>query len=157
MRIIQVSFLFIAVACNQSLLAQMRVLRATSQSWSGGIAGRSGVNYTFLLQCPVAGTSLHFDTLWIGNEPVPLQRIKNGGGDENTLITTNGKMTRITINARITREQELSPLTNKNKINGQRPPIPYKGVALLAYKQQHSQKYLIIDRITSQLPSLSFP
>ena len=50
----------------------IRLVNSTDQSWSGGVAGRAGNNYTFTIEFSGFKSDPLPDTLWIGQQPTPI-------------------------------------------------------------------------------------
>lgn len=123
---------------STSLHAQIKLLKSSSQNWVGGIAGRSGVNYSFTFEAPNGQQALDFDTLWIGFKPIPLAKSQNGG---NVTIKVMGKsnLTDIAVKT-IHDESALNPAAGNSK--PQRPPIAYNGAALRSITNTTSESIL---------------
>lgn len=140
----------------------VKVISSASTDWSGGVAGHAGTRYTFSIA--FAGfdkNGLQPDTLWIGDKPTALKVKENDKGDFNTTRSTSkGKVT-YTINAAIDRSTHIySPepygLDHK-EADAEKPPLKYKGVALLAYHYKGRISYFVIDKIITKYPPISYP
>lgn len=133
------------------------MLGATEQCWSGGIAGRHGCNYTFSIS--FAGGEPVPDTIWIGDDPIPI-RHHTGDGNDNTTIVHKGRATKLTIRAGTSHDdyaERYAPYPDAIPKPHPVAPIKYQGVALLSYTSNGKRRYFTIPHITERLPHISYP
>jgi hypothetical protein len=121
------------------------------QSWSGGIAGRAGENYFFSLLCKNCIQQLQPDTIWIGRQPVALNKT-------STLQKTTDKGIVLEISASISKDQNIfNNPADAALPHLAKPPYDYKGVALFCYRYNGARRYLEIKKIMKIFPSASYP
>jgi hypothetical protein len=86
------------------LLAQkVTLVSATAQSWAGGVAGLSGDNYHFTIEFTRFKNEPLPDTIWIGNNPIPL--INNDAASSNFRLTHVGNTLKADITAKTSRNE----------------------------------------------------
>ena len=153
---------FNALPSGICLAQKVTLLNATQQHWSGGIAGRSGVNYTFSIRFEGYKQEPQPDTIWIGDQPVKILLEGNGPGSSfNTRITRSKKIVQFDITAGTTRDEyagRYAPYPGQKELPEQpRPPIKYNGVALLSYNVYGNRKYYIVSKISKTFPPVNYP
>ncbi len=119
------------------------LLNSTFQSWSGGIAGRSGDNYTFIIEFSGYKTEPKPDTIWIGQQPV--QILLQGSYSNqypNTKVARTKNSIKFNISAGTSNDEyaDRYPVQGKQKTKPHAPKA-YKGVALLSYRYRGKQHY----------------
>jgi hypothetical protein len=159
-KLLFLSAFLIAAPSAISIAQTMKLVSATDQGWSGGIAGLSGDNFKFVISCACAGQPIIPDTLWAGDEPIPLSTGDSlDAGNVRITYLKNKKTARIEITTG-TQKSEYTrfemPPDNVNTTAG-RPPFGYKGVALLSYHYGGRQHYFTISRFTKVLPPVNYP
>jgi hypothetical protein len=153
MRILTV-FAFVSTLVPFTVYGQKPIIRsATEQQWSGGIAGRWGVRYTFSIQFTDIKETPIPDTIWIGNDAIPLTTITHPGMQHNTVVTNNKKGHIWTITVGTSHDDRRTPGDDAPE---RLCPI-YRGVALLRYTYRGSHSSLAVKKITTHYPSLSYP
>ena len=140
----------------------VRLVSSSSTDWSGGVAGHAGTRYTFTLAFDgVDKRELIVETIWIGNKPTPLVVKANNRADFNTVLSEGKKAITCTINAAVDRSFHVSGpdpyAVDHKKQNSAKPPLKYKGVALLEYHYKGTKGYFVINKITTKNPSISYP
>jgi len=138
---------------------KVKLIESFQQDWSGGLAGYSGQNYTFIIEFSLCDTVPIPDTIWLGQEPVFLS-ITDSPRDytHNVKRTIGKKSVRYTIMAGVSHieAENLGPGTVKNK-NVKHSPIQYSGPALVCYKYNGQRKYYVIDKILSRGEPINYP
>jgi hypothetical protein len=153
---VKVAFIsFIACFMPIRAIAQkVRLINSTERHWSGGIAGRSGTDYTFSVGFTGFKKEPVLDSLWIGDAPVILTI------GSNTAPSRQKGTFRYDITARTQRDEyeERHPLPPGEK-QQQKPRAPrrYKGVALLSYTYKGTRNYFEINKIMKTYPQVSYP
>lgn len=137
--------------------AEIEILSATSQKWTGGIKGSgSGVNYVFVIVVPLSLQELVIDELWIGetfhkpqiSKNENLGNLKFQAGD--TLYIYASDYFKSPDNPKLdTNEQPTEPETF---VENMKPPYKYSGAALIGYTVGGERKYKTIDIITAIFP-----
>jgi hypothetical protein len=143
----------------------VKLINSTQQSWSGGIAGRRGSNYTFSISFSNYKSEPVPDTIWIGQHPVPLIP---GQNCKHTVANTRShhKKPIITfdISAGVSHDDyadryphDPSDPTGQKKAQAEHARIPYEGVALLSYQYKGKQYFYTIPRIITNYPPVNYP
>jgi hypothetical protein len=139
----------------------IKLINSTSQSWSGGIAGRHGVNYSFEIEFSNIKKDINPDTIWIDHRAIPIILTEtNLSENVNTRKIRKKDSVRFEIHTGTSyddyeyRNQLPGDEKKKKEVN---PPIPYKGVALLSYKYKGKEKYFVIDKIMKSMTPLNYP
>lgn len=147
------------LAVSEIQAQNIKLIEAEHQSWSGGIAGRHGSNYRFVLQFPLKGIS-SADTIWIRDEAIVLSE-KQQGGRNSYSITTKGKITNCEILAGTSKDDyaDTYPIGPEGKPKAEKPgmPFPYKGFALLSYNVNGKRCYYTIKKILYEAPPVNYP
>ena len=163
--VIRKAFLFFSLlVCPIVVQAQkVKLAASSSKSWSGGIAGRYGTNYSFTVEFSdyVKGEPKP-DTLWIGNKCIPLLvKVESSPAAFNTVRTkNNGKLTFViscVTDNRDDKQRTTPDNTIQRRVPTPVPPKKYKGVALLSYKYQGRHQYFVIDKIITVSPPVNYP
>ncbi len=140
----------------------VKLINSSSTDWSGGVAGHAGTRYTFTIECSgFDRAAFTLDTIWIGNDPTRLLVKVNDKTAFNTVFKAGKKGVVYTINAAVDRSFHATvedPYGNGNKtIKTAKPPLKYKGVALLSYHYKGKPYHFVIDKITIKYPPISYP
>jgi hypothetical protein len=139
-----------------------KLIEAISTSWSGGIAGKYGVGYVFIVEFNANGMEQPMpDTLWIGNRCIPLSLTNTAGKSYNMIKTVKKKKVTYKVWGGTSNEDEPSityPGTpTEKKIPDPLPPIKYKGVALLSYRYKEQRSFYIIEKILTFGTPVNYP
>jgi hypothetical protein len=152
MRIPSVTMLCSVLALSLNGYAQNATVRsATEQQWSGGIAGRWGVRYTFKITFP-ADQKPTPDTIWVGRDAIALV-ISHPGTEGNTIVTKRNNGITWNIAVSIAHDNRYQPGNNEAAAHLPR----YQGVALLLYTSAAIHRTLTVKTFTTRYPSLSYP
>jgi hypothetical protein len=136
---------------------QVKVITATSQSWSGGVAGHHGTNYAFKIQ--FADTNITPDTAWIGGKYFPLRidkkdtAVRNVDRRHNTVTYTFTAADSYVDPGAWRDRNYIEP--KKDTIT-KKPYKNYDGAALLTYSIHRVQHTFLIKSFT-QLTPLNYP
>lgn len=157
-----IAFLVLFTCVIQRVCAQStKLISATRQDWSGGVAGHSGSRFTFSIEFSGYNEEPIPDTIWIGKKPVPLF-IKGKAKPEivNTRRISSNETIRFIITTSIAHDAfgDHSPYASPlpREVN-HTIPIQYKGVALLSYRYKGSEKYFEIRKFSTILPPMNYP
>lgn len=163
MTCIKTTVLCILLSLPAVLFAQnIKLISATQQSWSGGIAGHSGCRYVFTIECDSTMPVIIPDTVWVGRQPTPLVYKSTKHPDANAIRTRKKNRVRYELRAETNnnqypyRDQEQDPYETR-KTTIVKPPVKYKGLALIAYKYNGKRGYFGINKLTKSLPPISYP
>jgi hypothetical protein len=155
------SVLFLVFGLPVLAFAQnIRMISSTQQSWSGGIAGRYGSNYTFTIEFSQYRGEPVPDTLWIGKHPIVLVPPGYSALEEaNTKCTRKNNSVTFEIQARTFFDDyaDRYSLPGNEYMKEAKAPMPYKGVALLSYRYKGKQQYYEISRIMTAFPPVNYP
>lgn len=136
--------------CNVNAQS-VKVIDATSQSWSGGIYGHSGVNYMILLECHDTTKNITIDTVWIGN--------KSYYNSQQTTINVVKKIAKGKFQYRIafgeSRDLRDTDALRSAKANPNKNS-PCRGKGCVVYHSGRKKEIIEIDKITSLSP-LAYP
>ncbi len=161
MKKIKIAFLFLTVLYNTGCSAQtFKLVKATCQRWSGGVVGRTGINYNISIESKLKNAVP--DTAWINNIAYPL----DFSGKNNAYKISHDSVTHKIIYNIITSETHNS-LNMRNgpqrKDTAAKPAEPvakpvrqFKGVALISYRYKHKQRFFTIESFT-ELKQLNYP
>ncbi len=155
-----ISLLLTILFYQQVALAQtIKMLNSTMQSWSGGIAGRSGVNYTFSIEFSNYKQEPIPDTLWIGRSPIALISSDASAVRVNTKRIPDKKTVRfdITCGTSADEYQTRYPNTGEAEKTRLHSLIGYKGVALLTYNYKGERQKYVITQIKTIYPPANYP
>ena len=159
MRSKKILILLVALLCACNAEAQkLTVTGAVKGSWSGGVAGHYGTRYTFTINCVQLKGELVPDTLWLENKAFPLVAHSRFPDDNNLKCTRTKAGMILEIKAAISHDQ----YTGQNELSGtgkvqMRPPVKYKGAALLSYRYGGREQYFEIKKIITNLPPVNYP
>ena len=163
MNFLKFTILSISLALPAISFAQnIKLISATQQSWSGGVAGISGCRYVFIIECTDKAAVIIPDTVWVGRQPTPLVYKSTKHPDANAIRTRKKNRVRYELRAETNnnqypyRDQEQDPYETR-KTTIVKVPVKYKGVALVAYKYNGKRGYFGINKLTKSLPPISYP
>jgi len=133
------------------------VTKATSQSWSGGMAGHHGTNYSITLT--TNDTNVRLDTAWIDGNFYPIHIDKNDTIARK--VDRKHNMTTYTIleyDAWVDNPTDPNSLANQmaKKATTPRPHREYNGAALVTY-WLHGKQYSVLVKAFNQLTPLCYP
>ena len=139
----------------------VKMINSTQQSWYGGIAGRSGANYTFVVEFSDFANEPIPDTIWIGDEPIKLTVCDSAGKvNGNTKCKRSKKSIQFAIGVGTSHDE----YADRYPIQGQEkkaipphPPITYKGVALLSYTYNGKRHFYMVSKIMTVYPAANYP
>jgi len=149
-------YLFICLALA-SQAQNVTVTKATSQSWSGGMAGHHGTNYYITLKS--TDTAIRLDTAWIGGDFYPIYI------DKDDTIARKIDRKHNTVTYTISEcESYVDDYNDPNSLVKQaerkaaknRPHREYNGAALITYWLKGKQ-YSVLVKSFSQLTPLCYP
>lgn len=162
MNFLKFTILSISLALPAISFAQnIKLISATQQSWSGGVAGISGCRYVFIIECTDKAAIVP-DTVWVGEQPTPVVFKSSKSADANAASTRHRNEVRYELHAETTdnqyldQGQEQDPHGNRKPVKV-KPPVKYKGLALIAYKYNGKRGYFGINKLTKSLPPISYP
>jgi hypothetical protein len=140
---------------------KISMVSSTERHWSGGIAGHRGVNYTFSIRFEAFRNAPEPDTIWIGNEPIPIL-IKGAEPNRpfNTTITRFSKSVQFDISAGTAKDDyadRYAPYSGKKEEEKPQPPIEYHGAAMISYKVDGKKRYYVINKIMHKYPPVNYP
>ena len=155
-----IRYMFLALfifSSSLSMAQTLKLVNSTRRDWSGGVAGRHGINYEFTIECPISKRDPIPDTLWIDGKAIPLNiATEDGSADPHITITRTKKKVRFEIRVGLSYDDNLNrpgqPMVRKAI-----PPRPYKGIALLSYTYAGITKYFEITKIFVKYPPVDYP
>ncbi len=142
------------------VLAQKgKVLTATEQCWSGGIAGRHGCNYSFVISFRDVRQQMTADTLWIGDYAVKLTEKTNGKADGNMRVKRGKKTVQYEINASTHHDdnERYRVSVKPAETIANKPPVSNGAVAIIAYWYGGEKRYYEIPKILHRLAPVAYP
>lgn len=135
---------------------KLSVVSATKQSWSGGVAGRHGTNYTIILKW---GTGKEIpDSLYVEGKCIPLViNARNGNTKMDSAKHTYTIYTGVAYNDL----NRFHPMPGDKDKQNKADSVPrqtrqYAGDALLIYHYKGKKRLLIIKEMKSLSP-LNYP
>ena len=133
---------------------KIKLVSADKQSWSGGMAGHSGTNYSVVIECN--DTTLMPDTLWIGAEALPVNVRKLS----SSLKKCGRRHKKVTYTINAGESTYIEPgnpekIVHAGGVDG-KCPVVYKGAALISYTYRGKRHYFIIKTL-HVLPALNYP
>jgi hypothetical protein len=136
-----------------------KVLTATQQCWSGGIAGRHGCNYIFVVSFKHLRQQMIVDTLWIGDYAVKLTEKTNGKADGNMTVKRGGKTIQYEINAGTYYDDNERYLVSikPTRIKDAKLPVNNDAVATVAYWYKGKRCYFEVPEILHILKPVVYP
>ncbi len=159
-----ISFLFcITLLSNFNARSQtVKIISASEQKWAGGAAGRTGTYNHFEIEFKGFKNEPLPDTIWIGQEAIPLVITDAKEAPTGNTIRTKTKKSikfQIKVGTAHNEYAELNPQVgpNEKKIALPKPPVKYKGVALLSYKNKGHETYFTIPKYTIKPDQANYP
>jgi hypothetical protein len=152
-----ISSLVLCLALSASA-QKVKLIYATSQSWSGGVAGHHGTNYNIRIQCN--DTNMVPDTLWIAGNYYPVNIAKG----DTVAIIHDRKHNTITYNLYAGDSwNDLAYGNNPDDLVGQnsdsknkKPVKSYDGAALVTYQYKGIQQSFLVKAFR-YLEPLNYP
>ena len=125
----------------------LKVYRATSQAWSGGVVGSGkGINYQFYL--PAADTVYAFDSAWVDGYRLALKRFSSTENKDTLILQASAFFsTRNFDGDQKTMSPDLAPL----------PAEKIKCAALLRYQLNKDQAIEYCVTVIQILPRINYP
>ncbi len=148
--------LLVAVAGSAQTI---KILNSTVRNWSGGVAGKRGSNYSFVIEFRDFRKEPLPDTIWINQQPIPLS-ISTETVQGNTKRTRTKNAVKFEINAGTSRDDYADMYPDpegKQRKAIPRMPRPCKGVALLSYLYRGKDRYYEIGAFTTTLEPVNYP
>ncbi|HXP50564.1 MAG TPA: hypothetical protein VN922_11450 [Bacteroidia bacterium] len=142
---------FVSITNAQSI----KVITATSQTWSGGVAGHHGINYVIIIEC--SDTAITPDTVWINGNYFPLSITAKDTA--NRKVNRKNHTVTYTIyewEAYNDMDQTHRTSQEQQKANTKNLYRNYDGAALISYRLKHRQHSIIVKQFT-QLKPLCYP
>ena len=139
---------------------KIRLVNATDQSWSGGVAGRSGNDYTFVIEFSDFRKQPLPDTIWIGSQPVGLYLPDSLNGGNMKIKHTKQKTSvifEIKVSTSVDEYSVMNPLKQNEQKNAPAHIPTYKGFALLSYHCNGRQQHYVIRNIPKNYPPINYP
>jgi hypothetical protein len=155
-------FVLILAAClsfNRSFAQHARVINSSEQSWSGGIAGRYGNNYSFTIEFSDCKQQPELDTLWVGGrffKCILSDSLQQG----NTRVKVNKKKKTVTFDINVGysgdeyAERNMRP--GEKRPDQPKPPA-YNGVALLQYSYKGKARKCAVANYKKVFPPINYP
>lgn len=153
------SVLAVMLACGlpTMLNAQtVKLINSSEQQWSGGVAGKRGTRYSFVVEFAGLATEPVPDTIWVGREPIAILTTTREQY-ANTKITRKGKSVRFEINVNTQSDDYEYNHPTQDARQRPGPPIKYKGIALLSYRNNNRRCYFVIGKIITHYDHISYP
>ncbi len=151
-------FVLLLLSFHCPILAQtIKLISATDQGWSGGVAGRHGNNYNFVINCSNLKQEIVPEAIWIGREMIQLN-LKDSVSQGNTIIQYSKNKSAAVIKVAVsTTYDDYNMHQGKASANQQAPPVIYKGVTLISYRYNGQKHYYTIRRFTVVFPPINYP
>jgi hypothetical protein len=143
MKKIIVAILISACSVGHTAAQKLKVLSATRQSWSGGVAGHHGVNFGFEIETK---EKVVFDSLYINHSGYKLTARHDSIKHTFTLRTGESYTDPGFERGAVKQVNNNKPL----------PPRVYSGAALITYHYNGKTELLDIKEVKS-LPALNYP
>jgi hypothetical protein len=132
----------------------VKITNATSQSWSGGLAGHHGINYVIGLQC--SDTAIMPDTAWINGQCYPIHIAKNDTMSRKADRRHNTVTYRIYEGEAWNDMDQADIARRQQNANVKKSHKNYDGAALISYMFKGIQHTVIVPMFT-QLTPLCYP
>jgi hypothetical protein len=128
--------------CNKD--GELPLIKATSQSWSGGAAAMRGTYYNIYLRMTMNPEYI-FDSLWVNGKRLPVEILRSNAADTLTIHANEQSGAR-------------KPGTNidPSKSAEATPPIQIKGEGILGYFYKGKRMYTAIPSF-DKLKPLAYP
>jgi hypothetical protein len=157
MKKVIITLISILAIINSAISQDFKLIKATSQSWSGGVCCRSGINYFISLQ--TKNKEIIPDTVWINGNYYSLNINDKENPDQMKRDSKNNATT-FTISVGETHdERDNTPDKLINKEDTQDKIIPnkiFQGAALVSYNYKNKQCYFQVKEF-EVLPVISYP
>lgn len=138
---------------------KIKTINATKQNWSGGIAGRHGTYYSFVIAFSDLKDEPAPDTLWTEQEYFEISlrdEAKQVQGNTKRSRTKGSVKFEINVSTAHDEPDNNLPRQNENK-HHVHAPVPYNGAALLSYRYKGKEHYYEIKKIMKALPAANYP
>ena len=149
---------------HTNVLAQkVKIKKSTTQSWSGGIAGRYGIYYSFVVEFS-GFTHLPIpDRIWVEDKPFQLYIDTTLEGQTgNTRLIKRNIFAQYEIKIGTTHDNNIERTIKMLPVDDTQvvslvPPVKYNGVALLEYNYEGKEYFFKIERFTDTLEPINYP
>jgi len=150
-----IAILVSAASSGHTAAQKIEVISATSQSWSGGVAGHHGVNYSIVIK---VGVKITPDSLYTNGAGFQLPH--DGYGE--SMITYDTVDHTYTIYASESYTDPNPRNSDPTKINtASKRPVPavrqFEGSALLIYRYKKEKHLFVMKKTMEVLPALDYP
>jgi len=155
MKITILAVLITFTSFNIDCKEKFEIINATSQDWFGGRkeAGK-GTYYELTIVPTVESEKLSFDKIWIGEKYFNISCYQKGRRVKNDTFGAGDTVT-ITINDSFA-PKPMPFVEEEGYEQDPKPPVSYKGSALLSFVYKSKRKYKIIENFT-KLENLNYP
>jgi hypothetical protein len=157
----KVLFLLLLLLSGTGCSAQLfKLIKATRQHWSGGVAGRSGIYYAISIETGLKNAVP--DTVWINNIAYPLDFSGKNNAYKRTFDSVAHKITYSISAEEVHNELNMRPYPiKKDTVKKAQAPIvkpvrQFKGAALISYRHKHKQRFFTVNSFTDLKP-LNYP
>ncbi len=154
MKNFKVVLFFMAILNGGMIHAQtFKVLKATKQPWSGGVAGHYGADYDIELE-----TSLHTivpDTMWINDNVYPLSFSTPNNECKRTVDSVTHRI-KYSISATEAHDEMRSRSPNEPAAPKSKYARHFQGAGMISYQKKHKQYFFIIKSFTV-LDAINYP
>lgn len=135
-----------------------RVLIASEQCWSGGIAGRHGCNYNFVVVFNNVYQEMEVDTIWIGDYAVKLMERTENNKTGNVSVKRGLRTAKyyITVSTYFDNNNSILENSTKNGITN-RPPSSKVAAAVITYGYGGKRRYFAVPKILLKKAPLAYP
>jgi len=152
MRKLLTVLIMLTCSVGYSFAQKVRVIKATSQGWSGGVAGSYGTNYSIEIK---SDSRITIDSIYVNRQGIEMEDNANGPG---TVVFDSLNHT-YTINAIESHQEDQYPdPTNLDKVSSSTTPSlrHYVGDALIIYEYKGMKQLYSVKQFQS-LPPIDYP
>lgn len=145
---------YLLLAGNHCTAQPFKLIKATSQSWAGGVVGHYGTNYFIELES--TSKTLIPDTVWIDGQVYALNFSVKDGTAISTVDSVTHKI-KYFIRESEAHNQYASPNRNTDMATEKPKPVrQFDGAAMVSYMQKHKERFFIIQSFI-RLQQLNYP
>ena len=158
MKNIQMTLIAVFAIINVSFCQNIKLIKATSQNWSGGVCCRFGTNYSIIIQ--TKNKEIIPDTVWINGYYYSLKFDTVSGYPNDKKVDVIHNITAFTINVGETHDERDNTLdklildkdnSDKNSRNNN-----FFGAAIISYIYKNKQCYFKVKEFESLTP-IAYP
>lgn len=151
--------LVILLPATMVMAQKGKVLTATEQCWSGGIAGRHGCNYSFVISFRDVRQQMIADTLWIGDYAVKLIEKNKNNAAGNMTVKRGGKTIQYEIYASTHYDdnEKYIASTIPTETIAPKPSYNHGAVATIAYWYGGKRLHFAVPKILHKLAPVAYP